>query len=310
MGAKRNESSRPNIQRISPELRTLMKSFIDRATEEYSDQIMSIVLFGSGATGEWTKGRSDVDIIVVIKDNARKRSIEKRLLTVLLELDSQLGLGLRDTCSTYRKTKNPIINLILKMEHSLTFGCPLYVFSRDQLDFQQGRIRDDKIEIVTSVFDSLAIFVFKLKQDGITLYGEDFIEKLRFTPSRKEKVKTLMAPVWILATSLVTLPFEKQFSVKHAIKATKWACEDVLFALDGTVPTTSTLPDTLRHRFADCASIDFQHLETALNLKQDWVRLRPSITSKSAAKYVLGTVLFISILYLYALRKFSSKARQ
>ncbi len=36
-------------------------------TAKFHDEIVSFVLFGSATTGEWIRGKSDIDCIVIIK---------------------------------------------------------------------------------------------------------------------------------------------------------------------------------------------------------------------------------------------------
>jgi len=50
----------------------MLKSFLDEmveaVTSEFPNQIISIVLFGSATTGEWIRGKSDIDCIILIKN--------------------------------------------------------------------------------------------------------------------------------------------------------------------------------------------------------------------------------------------------
>ena len=66
-----------------------LKSFLDELVSElvkkYPDEIVSFVLFGSATTGEWIRGKSDIDCIVIIKNKKLNEPIEKYLTRVGLE---------------------------------------------------------------------------------------------------------------------------------------------------------------------------------------------------------------------------------
>jgi predicted nucleotidyltransferase len=286
----------------STDLRNFLELLINAAESKFSGELVSIALFGSATTEEWVRGRSDIDFIVVVRRRDSRRSVEDYLNRLLLELDQNLGLGLRDSCSTYRQRRNPILRLVDRIEDWFTFGRPFYVLSLDQLNFDKGTIDDLRIKVMSLMFNSLSIFAAKIKMTGATVYGEDLIQKLTLAPSRSDKVKAAMAPLWILLISFVTLSFDPAFSMQHAVKATVWACEDVLFALDEPLSSTKEEFAKVQSLFRRSGWIDFDHLDRTLSYKQNWPSVKHSVTLWRALNYNCDSVRFVYTLYLSALR--------
>lgn len=136
-------------------------------TKQFPNQIVSIILFGSATTNEWVYGKSDIDCIVLIKERKMRRQVENYLHDTLLDLDKKYNLKLVETCTTYKKTNNHAMNLILKTESMMMFGKPFYVISEDQLDLKNAKIRNDlKIQIGISVLASLSMFLYRIKCTG------------------------------------------------------------------------------------------------------------------------------------------------
>lgn len=93
-----------------------MEEFVSKLVQDYSDEIVSFVLFGSATTGEWIRGKSDIDCIVIIKNKKLCEEIEKYLTKLLLELDAKYDLKLSETCTPYKKTDNLALDIIFKTE--------------------------------------------------------------------------------------------------------------------------------------------------------------------------------------------------
>ena len=290
-------------QKIPAEIQDFLDAFIELALKKYNDQILSIILFGSAVTNEWIKGKSDVDIIVVIKDATNKNVIENVLNKIVLDLDSQYKLGLRGSCSTYRTSKNPIMSLFNKIEDFLAFGRPVNVLSRDLIDFREKKIKDLRIKIITTIFTSLTIYLLKLKQSGMTIFGEDLIQELELPTivTRMEKMRTAIASIWLLIASFITVIFDPVLSLQHAVKATKWASEDVLVAIDEPLSTTHQEFTRVEYLFRGCKGLDFNHLDVTMDFLVNWLELKHTVTLKVVTKYLFDATLFIITLYAYTI---------
>ena len=188
-----------------------------------------------------------------------------------------------------------MVNFFLKLENALMFGRPFFVFSLNQIAFEKGTINDAKIRLVTTVFDPLSIFLAKMKQTGTTIYGENLISQMKFSTSAVDKVRIAMAPLWLVTMSLLSFPVDGVFSLKHSMKATLWACEDVLFALDISLSTNADEASIISDIFGKGTGVDLTHLKKTVALRSEG--FSNEITKGFVAKYVLSTMLFISTLY-------------
>lgn len=289
------------MKHLKTKLDPLMKMFLEQlvldVTGRYPRQIVSVILFGSATTQEWVKGKSDIDMIVVVKDRTKRKEIERYFNRVLLKLDEDYGFELSNTCSTYRKRENSFVNTILKIESFMTFGRPFYVLSLDQIDFEKGKVRDWRVLFIASVFDSFDIFLSKIKQTGIVLYGDNLIEKLTFTASKSSKIRTAMAPLWLLLIAFLTALPDKTFSLEHSMKATIWACEDALFAMGVNPSSMKNNLNMLKKILSNCEGLSFQHVEKTLEYRRNWSFVGNMISQKHAFRFLFSSICFVLTLY-------------
>jgi predicted nucleotidyltransferase len=280
---------------IEGSLREFLEEMISKIIREHGTEIVSIALFGSAATKEWVRGKSDIDFIMVIAHEKKRQAVENSMNRILLELDSKYDLQLARTCSTFVRHKNPLVNMLLKLENVLMFGKPFFVFSLNQIEFEDGTIEDARIRVVTTIFDPLSIFLAKMKQTGTTIYGENFIDEIKFSTSSIDKIRIAIAPLWLVAMSLLSFPLDETFSLKHSIKATVWACEDMLFALGIPLSSCANEASIIADIFKD-TGLDLSHLEKTIALKRAKF-LEHEHSKGLIAKHILSTILFILTLY-------------
>ena len=175
---------------IDENLGEFLDEMVALVIKEFPNEIVSFILFGSATTGEWIRGKSDIDCIVLIKNRTKTKTVEKFLNELLVKLDTKYKLNLTETCTIYKKTQNPALNLILKTESAMMFGRPFYVLSEDQFDLKNAKIRHDlKIQIGLSVIASLNMFLQRIKSTGVILYGKDIRKDIPESIPRIEKIK-------------------------------------------------------------------------------------------------------------------------
>ena len=282
-------------------LEQFMQELVLQLTDKYVDEIVSFVMFGSATTGEWIRGKSDIDCIVIIKNKKLTKEIEKYLMSVLLELDAKYDLKLSETCTSYKKTDNIALDLIFKTENKMMFGQPFYVVAQDQIDLKGFKIRKDlKIEIGTRTIASLGLFLQRIKNTGVILYGKDIRKEIPKTVPTIEKIKASFNAMLLLMMSFVIFPFSPKSAFSHAVKANFWACDDVLFALDKPLSTTTQEIRDICTIFGK-SEVDIDHLYRSLQYK----KTKEDI--KTGRRFVLGYVLkstkFVYGLYGLAIQK-------
>ena len=285
------------------QLRSFLKEMVLKVTSKFPNQIISIVLFGSATTGEWVRGKSDIDCIILIKDKKMRKQIEEYLHKTLLELDSKYDLKLSDTCSVYKKTQNHALNFVLKMESFGMFGRPFYVLSEEQVDLKNAKIKDDlKTFVGTHVIASIDLFLHRIKSTGKILYGKNVIEEFPTRIPLIEKVKASLNALILLTISFLVIPLDSRFAMQHAVKANFWACDNVLFALEKPLSNTESEIKNLQKVFSPSINDnDIAHLYTSLQYKK--TKQNRSLTKSFVVRYVLKSARFILKLYFLTIQK-------
>ena len=282
-------------------LKQFMEELVSNLAEKYSEEIVSFVLFGSATTGEWIRGKSDIDCIVLIKNRNLCEEIEKFLNNLLLDLDKKYDLKLADTCTSYKKTKNFALDIIFKTENKMMFGKPFYVVSQDQLDLKGFKIRNDfKIEIGTRTIASLGLFLQRIKNTGIILYGKDIRKEIPNTVPVLEKIKSFFNAMLLLMMSFIIFPFGIKYAFSHAVKANFWACDDVLFVLDKPLSNTKQEVKEVCLLFGKSA-IDSEHLYQSLEYKK--IKDSMELDRSFVFRYILKSTKFVYGLYAKAVLK-------
>ncbi len=298
-------TSKPNS--VDPSLGEFLENMVAEIVREHGNEIVSISLFGSAATGEWVKGKSDIDFIVVTQNQNARKAVENSVNRILLDLDKKHNLHLAQTCSVFVKRDDPIVNFFYRVESLLMFGKPFYVFSLDQIAFDKGTIADSRIRFVTMIFDPLSIFLAKMKQTGVTIYGKNLIAEIQFSTSAVDKIRVAMAPLWLVIMSLISFPVDELFALRHSTKATIWACEDMLFALGFPLSTATREAQQVEDIFRD-RKVNLDHLKKTIELKNRLIS-KTDISKGFVAKYILSTIAFILTLY-YSTSRLSRVRRQ
>jgi predicted nucleotidyltransferase len=53
---------------IHPEIKKITDSFIDQLKAAYGDGLISVIIYGSSASGEFSRRHSNINIAVILKD--------------------------------------------------------------------------------------------------------------------------------------------------------------------------------------------------------------------------------------------------
>ena len=283
------------------QLKSFLNELVFELVQKYPDEIISFVLFGSATTGEWIRGKSDIDCMVVIRDKRLNEPIEQYLIQLLFILDTKYSLKLSNTCTSYKKSDNFMLNLIFKTENKLMFGQPFYVVAEDQLNLKEFKISKDlKTEIGAKTIASLGLFLHRIKNTGVIIYGKDIRKEIPKSVPVIEKVKASFNAMLLLMMSFIIFPYSSEFAFSHAVKANFWACNDVLFALDKPLSTTDEEIKEICSIFNN-SEIDLNHLMLSLEYKKTSEVMK---TDKIFVMlYMLKSITFVYGLYVITLRK-------
>ena len=245
--------------------------------------------------------KSDIDCIVIIKNKKLNEQIEKYLTKLLFTLDVKYDLKLSETCTSYKKTDNLALNLIFKTENKMMFGQPFYVVAQDQLNLKEFKIRKDlKSDLAAKTIASLGLFLQRIKNTGVILYGKDIRKEIPKTVPTIEKVKASFNAMLLLMMSFIIFPYSPKSAFSHAVKANFWACNDVLFALDKPLSTTKQEVKEICSIFGK-SEIDSNHLMLSMEYKKTKDTLK--INKIFVMLYMLKSTKFVYGLYAVTLRK-------
>jgi len=89
----------------------------------YGDQLISVILYGSGATGEYVPGKSDINFLVVVGDNSIGR-LERSIPLVKKWAKRRVAVPLFLTREYIESSLDafPIEFLVMKLSHRLVYG--------------------------------------------------------------------------------------------------------------------------------------------------------------------------------------------
>ncbi len=289
-----------NVKNLDNDLKNPFEELASALIRKYKSQIVSIVVFGSGTTGDWIRGKSDIDFIIVTDAQSNRWKIENFTNILLTKLSLKYDLRLDKTCSTFKSNNNPLKNLISTLESFMTFGKPFFVVSKNQIDVKKGKIKNFRIRFVTSIFNSIAIFVAKANQTGVTIYGENLLDQMYINYSIVEKIKAFIAPIWLIIVSFAVFPIDAQLSLSHSVKATIWSCEDALFFLERKLSVTELEIFELEKIFQN-QEISLSHAWKANNLRPT---LQGAVIEKGAImQFLVQTSKFNRMLYVKTAEK-------
>lgn len=278
-----------------------MQDLVSRLVKKYPKEITSFVLFGSATTGEWVRGKSDIDCIVITRNKRLNGEIEDYLNKLLVELDKIYDLKLAETCTSYKKTDNLALDLIFKTENIMMFGRPFYVVAEDQLDIKGFKVRKDlKIELGTRTIASIALFLKRIKNTGVILQGRDIRKEIPDSVPAVEKIKASFNSMLLLMMAYLIVPFSTSSAFSHAIKANFWACDDVLFALEKPLSTTKKEVESICSIFGR-SEIESDHLYTSLEYKKRKDTM--NLDRRFVLRYMIKSTKFVYGLYGLALKK-------
>ena len=193
------------------------------------------------------------------------------------------------------------MDLIFKIENKMMFGQPFYVVAQDQIDLKEFKIRKDlKTDLGSRTLASFGLFLQRIKNTGIILYGKDIRSEIPGTIPAIEKVKASFNAMLLLMMGFVIFPYSPESAFSHAVKANFWACDDVLFAMDKPLSTAKQEVREICSVFGK-SEIDSEHLLLSLEYKKSKDVL--NLKKRFVFEYLLKSTKFVYGLYAVTLRK-------
>ena len=276
------------MQQIIEKFTTGLKKTVQNS--RYRNQIVSIVLIGSAARGEFIKGESDIDFIVVVRKNSQKKAVTKFVSGVLNKLDKKLDMRLKETCTDRNDYHNEILKMIMRIESSVFFGVPFYTISLEDYDFFRNRIQNPKVWFVATFLGSLNQFLLNVKDTGKTIYGRNLMKLVSVRLTHWDKAKIFGEQMLVMLAGVLVFPFNSKLALKHFIKSSLYQEEfDLLFL-------HRHLKGYVRDRKVFCGAFSsdrkfVRHLKKSIDYRLNYKTINPG--RSETLKYMTETFFFI-----------------
>ena len=195
-----------------------LKKLVLKITEKYGKEIDFIILFGSAARGEFKKGVSDIDLVIQLNRDSKRKEIEDFATNVFWELNEKYKTEFEKVLSTV-KSKRILDNFLKSVEREAHFYVPIFVFPPGWLDWEKAR-RTRPLWRPAAIFLIHQAFIFeKFKEEGKILYGRDIRPLIKPKITFWERWKAIQIPFWISLFSILILPLALKRAVKYSTKA-------------------------------------------------------------------------------------------
>ena len=262
----------------------------------YRDYIVSVILFGSAARESFVLGQSDVDIIVVAKDEKHTAKIQRFMRDLIKRLNKKHKLLLETTCSDERKFKNSALNAVLGLESFFLYGVPVYVLSQDKFDIVKRRVCDAKLWFLLTFVGSLSEFLKSIKQTGKVVYGKNLIKGITAVKFGVfDQIKMMLQPYYLLVLGLAVLPFDPKLALKHAIKASFLESEFDLMLLHKHLK--SYRKDEMAYeRSFNHYKFNVNHMKKTFTLRERFNTLK--ITRPECISYMIRSCAFVATTHI------------
>ncbi|MBI3190315.1 nucleotidyltransferase domain-containing protein [archaeon] len=257
---------------------------------KFNKSVISIVLLGSAARGEFIKGESDIDFIVIVKSSSDKMPVTKFVSKCLEKLNKRHNLKLEETCLDRKKYDNKILNMIIKIEAATFFGTQFYVISLNDYDFFKNKISDPRLWLIATFLLPINQFLLNVKDTGITVYGKNLIKLIDARMAFSDKIKIIVDQYLILIGSSLMLPFNPKLALKNALKASLNREEFDLMFLHKHLSGYKKDRKAFESVVSDDAEA-IKHIRKALNYRKNYNRI--TVSHDEATKFISDTYSFV-----------------
>ncbi len=212
-----------------------LQEFVAELTKAYGSETDFILLFGSAARGEFILGKSDVDLIIQVKSDRAVKDVEEFAEQLFWQLDGKHGMQFKEVAST-GAGKSILEDAVKFMEKQARLYKPFEVFGPDDIDWSSGKIkRLDLLPGAVLVASQLTLF-YKMKHEGMMLYGRDIRPEINPRFTAWEKLKAIWTPQALAFAAVILSPLLPKKAVGYATKALFYEVESINIVLKDAIP--------------------------------------------------------------------------
>jgi len=201
-------------------IKKVLKEITKEFKKELGQELVSVIVFGSAVTNHFKPKESDVDLILITKNNASKEKIKLLAERILKRISDEHGLNL-----FYAKS-NFIADKLWGFAKNLGVHESVFVCTRKE--FLDRKFFFCRSEVLASLMIPKNKVWGRIKKEGKTLLGEDLLRELRVPKPRwMDKLKCFLPSAGALSLGLVMLPFCRK-KARYLLRASKkWLKQNV-----------------------------------------------------------------------------------
>jgi len=212
-----------------------LQDFVKELSQAWGSDIDFMLLFGSAARGEFVLGKSDIDLVIQVKSQGAVHPVESFAVPLFWRLDQKHGTEFKRVLST-AEADGYLETFIKALEKQARLYKPFEVFGPQDIDWSRGKIRRlDLLPGATLVASQLTL-LYKMKHEGVILYGRDIRPEIHPRFTRWEKLKAIWVPQTLALSSIILAPFLPQKAVGYATKAIFYELDSVNLFLTNAIP--------------------------------------------------------------------------
>lgn len=254
--------------------------FRDEVAKEMGKQIDFVIIYGSAVRQEFVPGKSDVDILIQIFKEEDRKVIEKRATEIFWKISKRYPLLEFENSLSVTKTKkrNPINDILKKLEKSSFLYVPVFVFVKGEIDWEYGELHSDNplIKIGQSLLIPQRSVFLRFKEEGIVLYGRDVRKEIQIKLTAIDRLRLGVAPQLLSLVGFLVSFISRKKGIGYSVKA-------LLYQVDALLTAVASYQKMERsEKIAKNQKVlleEFTHrLGQVLRLKLDYTKgnLRPS----------------------------------
>lgn len=233
-----------------------LHEFVERLSEKFGKELDFVLLFGSAARSEFVLGKSDVDLVIQVKDKGSVKKVEEYATLLFWKLDKKHGTMLKKVCST-GVGKNILENFVKGVEKQTRLYKPFEVFGPKDIDWRRGMIKRLDLMPGAILVASQLTLLYKMKHEGRILFGRDIRKEIKPRFTLWEKLKSIWVPQSLSFIGVLLSPFLPKKAVGYAVKSIFYELESVSIVLKSKVGEK----EKLAGEFADSTSFNQRALD-------------------------------------------------
>jgi predicted nucleotidyltransferase len=245
---------------------------------------ISIAVIGSFLGDSWNPQNSDIDIVCYTKRKKDSYKVFKRIIDILNKANQTYllyPLGHHTVFSNIIKELEELEEYLLIVPFHF-IGFHIMVFSKDDFDFETGKVNSWFLKLLTTFIFPPAIFIESILSEHKTVLGKDIVGKVKtVAPSHPRAIFNLSkALLWV---GLFLVWIKPKVALGWLIKASRSAYRNVEFQQDMN-----------KTKFIKTAFLE-KHIHTTLSFKKHYYSKR-KYTTREVYGYWRASKEFINLL--------------